>query len=65
MRFRAHHVGAFKVAFDTTSEQVDADTGRSPAEVATLVAMWEQIEAVIPREELAAAISAVRADSAA
>ncbi|MFE5843842.1 Tn3 family transposase [Streptomyces niveus] len=51
---------AFQVVFDTTSEQVDTDTGEvSPPKVATLDAMWEQIEAVIPRKELAAAISAL------
>ncbi|WTA40218.1 DUF4158 domain-containing protein [Streptomyces sp. NBC_00846] len=51
---------AFQVVFDTTSEQVDTDTGevRAPR-VATLDAMWEQIEAVIPRGELAAAIAAL------
>lgn len=51
---------AFQVVFDTTSEQVDTDTGEwSPPQVATLEAMWEQIEAVIPREELTAAIAAL------
>jgi hypothetical protein len=31
--------------FDTTSEQVDTDTGEvSPPKVTTLDAMWEQIE---------------------
>jgi hypothetical protein len=40
---------AFQVVFDTTSEQVDTDTGEvSSPKVATLDAMWEQIEAVIP-----------------
>ena len=41
--------------FDTTSEQVDTDTGEvTPPKVATLEAMREQVEAVIPRQELAA-----------
>ncbi|NEA59636.1 Tn3 family transposase [Streptomyces sp. SID13666] len=51
---------AFQVVFDTTSEQVDTDTGEiSPPKVETLAAMWEQIEAVVPRVELAAAIAAL------
>ncbi|MCX5233111.1 Tn3 family transposase [Streptomyces sp. NBC_00233] len=51
---------AFQVVFDTTSEQVDTDTGEiSPPEVETLAAMWERIEAVVPRSELAAAIAAL------
>ncbi len=51
---------AFQVVFDTTAESVDADTGQvSPPKVATLAAMWEQIEAVVPRRELAAAIEAL------
>ncbi|MFE1029715.1 Tn3 family transposase [Streptomyces sp. NPDC058818] len=51
---------AFQVVFDTTSEQVDTDTGEvSPPKVETLTAMWERIEAVVPRHELAAAIAAL------
>lgn len=51
---------AFQVVFDTTAEQVDTDTGEiSPPKVQTLAAMWEQIEAVVPRNELAAAIAAL------
>lgn len=51
---------AFQVIFDTTSEQVDTDTGEvSPPKVETLTAMWERIEAVVPRAELAAAITAL------
>ncbi|MEH0564456.1 DUF4158 domain-containing protein [Streptomyces silvae] len=51
---------AFRVVFDTTSEQVDTESGEiSPPEVATLTAMWERIEEVVPREELAAAIAAL------
>jgi hypothetical protein len=46
--------------FDTTSEQVDTDTGEvTPPKVATLEAMREQVEAVIPRQEPAAAIAAL------
>ncbi|WP_331761108.1 Tn3 family transposase (plasmid) [Streptomyces anulatus] len=51
---------AFQIVFDTTSEQVDIDTGEmNPPKVETLAAMWEQIEAVVPRNELAAAIAAL------
>jgi hypothetical protein len=51
---------AFQVVFDTTSEQVDTDTGEiSPPKVETLQAMWERIEAVVPCSELAAAIAAL------
>ncbi|MCX4906456.1 hypothetical protein OHA11_19360 [Streptomyces sp. NBC_00878] len=51
---------AFQVVFDTTSEQVDTDTGEvSPPKVETLTAMWDRIEAVVPRHELAAAIAAL------
>ncbi|WP_408990350.1 hypothetical protein [Streptomyces shenzhenensis] len=51
---------AFRVVFDTTSEQVDTESGEiSPPEVATLTAMWERIEEVVPREELAVAIAAL------
>ncbi|MCX4750311.1 Tn3 family transposase [Kitasatospora sp. NBC_01287] len=51
---------AFQVVFDTTSEQVDTDTGEvTGPKVATFDAMWERIEAVIPRQELAAAIAAL------
>ena len=51
---------AFRVVFDTTSEQVDTESGEiSPPEVATLTAMWERIEEVVPREELVAAIAAL------
>ncbi|MFH9677364.1 Tn3 family transposase [Streptomyces sp. NPDC017405] len=51
---------AFRVVFDTTSEQVDTDTGEIAApKVETLEAMWAEIEQVVPREELAAAIAAL------
>lgn len=51
---------AFQVVFETTSEQVDTDTGEiSPPSVESFQAMWEQIEAVVPRSELAAAIAAL------
>ncbi|MFF4648283.1 Tn3 family transposase [Streptomyces sp. NPDC001389] len=51
---------AFQVVFDTTSELVDTDTGEvtGPA-VESFEAMWERIEAVVPRHELAAAIAAL------
>ncbi|GAA4973893.1 Tn3-like element Tn3 family transposase [Yinghuangia aomiensis] len=51
---------AFQVVFDTTAEQVDTETGEvTPPEVDSLVGMWERIEAVVPRDELAAAIAAL------
>ncbi|MCX4882258.1 Tn3 family transposase [Streptomyces sp. NBC_00847] len=51
---------AFRVVFDTTAEQVDTDTGEiSPPKVETLEAMWAEIEQVVPRHELAAAIAAL------
>ncbi|MBC9713484.1 Tn3 family transposase [Streptomyces sp. TRM66268-LWL] len=51
---------AFQVVFSTTSEHVDTDTGEiAPPEVETFEAMWERIEAVVPRHELAAAIAAL------
>ncbi|WTK59023.1 DUF4158 domain-containing protein [Streptomyces anulatus] len=51
---------AFQVVFDTTSEIVDTDTGEvtGPA-VESFEAMWERIEQVVPRHELAAAIAAL------
>ncbi|CAL2074283.1 protein of unknown function [Streptomyces murinus] len=59
-RARIRLATAFRVVFDTTSEQVDTESGEiSRPEVATLTAMWERIEEVVPREELAAAIAAV------
>ncbi|MDX3772412.1 hypothetical protein OG963_04530 [Streptomyces sp. NBC_01707] len=51
---------AFQVVFDTTSRQVDTDTGEiAPPKVASLEAMWAEIEQVVPRHELAAAIAAL------
>ncbi|MFJ7784553.1 DDE transposase [Streptomyces albidoflavus] len=51
---------AFQVVFDTTSEQVDTDTGEfAPPKVESLEAMWAAIEQVVPRHELAAAIAAL------
>ncbi|GEB48648.1 MULTISPECIES: Tn3 family transposase [Streptomyces] len=51
---------AFQVVLETTSEQVDVGTGEvTGPKVETVAAMWEQIEAVVPREELAAAIAAL------
>ncbi|WP_329613276.1 Tn3 family transposase [Streptomyces brevispora] len=51
---------AFQVVFETTSEQVDTDTGEvtGPA-VESFGAMWERIEAVVPRRELVAAVAAL------
>ncbi|MFC9856319.1 MULTISPECIES: Tn3 family transposase [unclassified Streptomyces] len=51
---------AFQVVFDTTSEQVDTDTGEiAPPKVASLEAMWVEVEQVVPRRELAAPIAAL------
>lgn len=51
---------AFQVVFDTTSEQVDTDTGEiAPPKVESLEGMWAAIEQVVPRHELAAAIAAL------
>ncbi|MCX4632710.1 hypothetical protein OG755_39890 [Streptomyces sp. NBC_01443] len=51
---------AFQVVFDTTSELVDTDTGEvTGPKVESFEAMWERIEAVVPRHELAAAIAAL------
>jgi TnpA family transposase len=59
-RASAKLAAAFQIVFDTTSEQVDTDTGEiSPPEVETLEAMWERIEQVVPRHELAAAMAAL------
>ncbi|MGW7817889.1 Tn3 family transposase [Streptomyces puniciscabiei] len=59
-RASAKLAAAFQIVFDSTSEQVDTDTGEiSPPEVETLAAMWERIEQVVPRHELAAAIAAL------
>jgi len=58
-RAGAKPVTAFQVVFDTTSEQVDTDTGKisPPPKVETLQARWERIEAAVPRSEPAAAIA--------
>lgn len=57
-RASAKLAAAFQIVFDTTSEQVDTDTGDiSPPEVETLETMWARIEQVVPRHELAAANS--------
>ncbi|KUL48527.1 transposase [Streptomyces violaceusniger] len=59
-RASAKLAAAFQIVFDSTSEQVDTDTGEiTPPEVETLEAMWERIEQVVPRHELAAAIAAL------
>lgn len=59
-RAGAKLAAAFQVVFDTTSEQVDTDSGEiTPPKVETLEAMWAEIEQVVPREELAAALVAL------
>jgi hypothetical protein len=48
-RASAKLAAAFQIVLDTTSEQVDTDTGEiAPPEVETLEAMWEWIEQVVP-----------------
>lgn len=57
-RASAKPAAAFQIVFDTTSEQVDSDTGEiTPPEVETPDAMWERIEQMVPRHEPAAAIA--------
>ena len=59
-RAGAKLAAAFKVVFEETAEQVDTTTGEIfPPAVATLEGMWERIEAVVPRRELAAALAAM------
>lgn len=59
-RAGAKLAAAFRVVFDTTSEQVDTAIGEiAPPKVETLEAIWAEIETVVPREELAAAIAAL------
>lgn len=59
-RASAKPATVFQVVFDTTAEQADTDTGEvSGPKVASFEAMWEQIEAVVSRNELAAAIAAL------
>ncbi|WP_327259728.1 Tn3 family transposase [Streptomyces sp. NBC_01240] len=59
-RAGAKLAAAFQVVFDTTSEQVDTDSGEiTPPKVETLEAMWVEIEQVVPRHELAAALAAL------
>ena len=59
-RASAKLAAAVKVLMDTTSEQVDTGTGEVfPPAVGTVEAVWERIEAVVPRRELAAAIAAI------
>ncbi|GBQ00232.1 transposase [Streptomyces spongiicola] len=59
-RASAKLASAFQVVFDTTSELVDTDTGEVTGPVVeSFEAMWERIEAVVPRHELAAAIAAL------
>ncbi|WP_432167823.1 Tn3 family transposase, partial [Streptomyces sp. bgisy031] len=59
-RAGAKLAAAFKVVFEETAERVDTATGEiSPPAVATLEGMWERIESVVPRRELAAALAAM------
>ncbi|MFE6912283.1 hypothetical protein [Streptomyces erythrochromogenes] len=54
-RAGARFPAALQVMLDNTAEQVDTDTGEgTEPKVATLAAMWEEIEAVVPRDRLAA-----------
>jgi TnpA family transposase len=59
-RAGAKLAAALQVVLEDTAEQVDTSTGEITApKVATLAAMWEAIEAVVPRKELAAAVAAM------
>jgi hypothetical protein len=59
-RASAKPATAFQVVSDTTTEQADTDTGETaPQKVASLEAMWAEIEQVVPRHEPAAAIAAL------
>ncbi len=59
-RAGAKLAAALQVVLEETAEQVDTSTGEITApKVATLAAMWEAIEAVVPRKELAAAVAAM------
>jgi hypothetical protein len=51
---------AVAVLLEVTAEQVDAATGQvhAPA-AASMAAVWERIEAVVPRRELSAALAAI------
>jgi hypothetical protein len=59
-RAGAKLAAALQVVLEETAEQVDTSTGEiTGPKVATLAAMWEAIEAVVPRKELAAAAAMV------
>ena len=59
-RASAKLAAAFQIVLRHHARAVDADTGEvTPDEVETLEAMWAQIEAVVPRHELAAAVAAI------
>ncbi|MBG6089617.1 TnpA family transposase [Actinomadura viridis] len=59
-RASAKLAAAVQVLIETTSEQIDTSTGEVFPPAASLVeAVWERIEAVVPRRELAAAIAAI------
>jgi TnpA family transposase len=59
-RASAKLAAAMQVLLETTTEQVDTGTGEVfPPAADTVEAMWERIEAVVPRRELAAAIAAI------
>ncbi|MBH0247317.1 Tn3 family transposase, partial [Streptomyces cavourensis] len=59
-RAGAKLAAALQVVLEETAEEVDTSTGEITApKVATLAAMWEAIEAVVPRKELAAAVAAM------
>ncbi len=59
-RAGAKLAAAFAVVLETTSTTVDVATGEIlPPKVDTLAGMWEQVEAVVPRPELFAAIEAL------
>ncbi|MFF4779182.1 hypothetical protein ACFY05_40830 [Microtetraspora fusca] len=60
-RASAKLAAAMQALIDATSDQVDYETGEivAPPAAASVEAVWEHIEAVVPRRDLAAAIAAV------
>ncbi|GAA1587659.1 hypothetical protein GCM10009678_82590 [Actinomadura kijaniata] len=59
-RASAKLAAAVQVLIEATSEQIDTSTGEVfPPAVDSVAAVWERIEAVVPRRELAAAIATI------
>ncbi|MFC4016240.1 Tn3 family transposase [Nonomuraea purpurea] len=59
-RASAKLAAAVQVLIESTTEQVDTGTGEVfPPEADSVEAVWQRIEAVVPRRELAAALAAI------